>query len=288
MFRYILVPAPGDETHDAVFRTALTVAQTAGGHLAFLHVQPDPQQLLITMTGVDFGGGSGFGELADVLQKDVDERRDRARQAVMSFCTHQHVPLSVSPVADGVTAGFQMEIGEETQILAAYARAADLTVLGRRRDGEAVVMAVLEAVLLDSGRPLLIAPAEPPAQIGRNIAIAWKDTTEAARAVASAMPLLPGAEVVSVMTVAEGGHADPKSADRLCRLLRWHNPVATVRTIPPGGKDPAEALLAAVAQTGADLLVMGGYSHSRVREVVFGGFTRRILRAANLPVLMAH
>lgn len=287
MFRTIIVPAPGEETHDAVFQTALAIARGTSGHLAFVHVHPDPQQLLIAMAAGDFGGGAGIGEYIEGLQQDMEHRRDRARQAVMTFCAARHVPLTGAAVGVA-SASFQVETGDEGQVLAAYARAGDLIVLGRAREGEVVALDLLETVLLGSGRPLLIAPAEPAAEIGRRIAIAWKDTAEAARAVASATPLLASADAVTIVTVTEGGHNDTRSSERLCRFLQRHNPATTLRVMPATGKDAGEVLLAAVTATGADLLVMGGYSHSRMREVVLGGITRRVLRAAHLPVLMAH
>jgi nucleotide-binding universal stress UspA family protein len=289
MFKYILVPALGTKTHDAVFRTALGVARQSAGHLDFLHVRLDVQKMVIAMSAGDFGGaGAGLGAVLDGLQSDVDARHDRARAAVLRFCAREQVALADTPLAGAPSATFHAETGTETQILAARARGADLTVLGRAGDGEAVMMDVLEAVLLDSGRPLLIAPARPALHLGRHIAIAWKDKPEAARAVASAMPLLQAADSVCVVAVQEDAHSNADSCERLRHALLWHNAATTLRVIPADGRDPGDVLLAAVEDSNADLLVMGGYSHSRTREVVFGGFTRRVLRSASLPVLMAH
>jgi nucleotide-binding universal stress UspA family protein len=183
-----------------------------------------------------------------------------------------------------------VEAGDESQCLAAHGRTADLTVLGRAREGGKVALHLLETVLLETGRPLLIAPEVVRPSIGRHIAIAWKDSAEAARAVAAALPLLALAETVTLFAVQESSdtHADSDSGKRLRRALRWHNPATTLRIVPRTNHDPVEALLAVVEADGADLLVMGGYSHSRMREAMFGGFTRRVLLAAGLPVLIAH
>jgi len=288
MFRTILVPAPGGTTHDAVFRTALAMARRAAGHLQFLHVRLDIQTMLVAMSTGDYGGGAGIGDVLDSLQRDIDARHDRARKDVLAFCDREHLALADSPLAGAPSAAFRVETGDEARLLAARARTADLTVLGRAADGEAVTLDLLEAVLLYGGRPLLIAPAQPPEPIGRRIAIAWKDTPEAARAVAAATPLLAGAEAVSVFAVQEAAGQDSGSAARLSHALQWHNAATTLHVIPPAGTDPAEVLLASAAGMRADLLVMGGYSHSRMREAVLGGVTRHVLRAAPLPVLMAH
>ncbi|HTW69345.1 MAG TPA: universal stress protein [Acetobacteraceae bacterium] len=288
MFRYILVPAPGSAAHDAVFTTALALARQSGGHLHFLHVRLDVQMMLVAMSSGDYGGGAGLGDVLDSLEREVDARHDAARKAVFAFCEREHVTLADSPVAGAPSATFRVETGDEARLLAARGRTADVTVLGRAADGEAVTLDLLEAALLSSGRPVLIAPARAPQHLGRRIAIGWKDTPEAARAVSAALPLIGAAEAVTVISVQEDGGQDDGSAARLSHALLWHNQATTLQVVPPGGADPAEVLLSAAAKAGADLLVMGGYSHSRMREAVFGGVTRHVLRASPLPVLMAH
>ncbi|HUB13013.1 MAG TPA: universal stress protein [Acetobacteraceae bacterium] len=287
MFRYILVPAPGTQVHDAAFRTALLLARQSAGHLHFLHVRLDAQMLMIAMSAGDYGAGAGIGAVIEGLQRDIDARHRRAHEAVRAFCAGEQVPLTDRPLGGAPSASFRVETGDEARLLAARARTADLTVLGRAADGEAVTLDLLEAVLLDSGRPLLIAPEQSPEHIGRHIAIAWKDTPEAARAVAAVLPMLPGAEAITVIAVQEDVARDTGAAARLSHALLWQNRATTLKIVPPGS-DTAEVLLGTATDAGADLLVMGGYSHSRMREAVFGGVTRRVLRAAGLPVLMAH
>jgi nucleotide-binding universal stress UspA family protein len=149
-------------------------------------------------------------------------------------------------------------------------------------------MDVLEAALMDTGKPLLIAPKVPPADLLGTVVIAWKDTPEAARAVAAAMPLIDNAARVVILSVGEGDAPADETCIRLQNALRWHNVNTSVKPLTRAGRAPVEVLLEAAGEFGATLLVMGGYSHSRLREVVFGGFTQRILNAADLPVLMAH
>ena len=141
---------------------------------------------------------------------------------------------------------------------------------------------------MDTGKPLLIAPSAPPASLGRRVVIAWKDTPEAARAVSCALPFIGQAEQVTIVTVLDDADANDDSGARLLRALRWHNQAVQVRTLPRGGASAVEVLHREAEALGADLLVMGGYSHSRLREVVFGGFTRSTLGNASIPVLMAH
>jgi nucleotide-binding universal stress UspA family protein len=120
------------------------------------------------------------------------------------------------------------------------------------------------------------------------VAIAWKDTPEAAHAVAAAMPFVRRATRVVILSVEEDAKSTEPSCERLRHAIRWQNPRVIVHHLQQDGRHPVETMLEGVATLGADLLVMGGYSHSRMREVVFGGFTRRVLKSAELPVLMAH
>ncbi len=289
MFRYILVPATGAPTDDAVFHSALAIARPSAGHLSFLHVRLDMQQTVLAVAGGDLGGG-GYGGVIDSVQDEVETRQSRAHAGVAAFCAREQVTLADAPATGGPSAAWHVEAGDEAQCLAAHGRTADLTVLGRLRGDGKVALHLLETVLLESGRPLLIASEIVRPSIGRHIAVAWKDSAEAARAVAAALPLLPLAKTVTIFAVQESSdtHADSDSGKRLRRALRWHNPATTLRVVPRTNHDPVEALLSVVEADGADLLVMGGYSHSRMREAMFGGFTRRVLLSAGLPVLMAH
>jgi nucleotide-binding universal stress UspA family protein len=145
----------------------------------------------------------------------------------------------------------------------------------------------IEGVLIDSGRPLLIAAASPLATVPETVVIGWKATREAARAVTAALPFLQTAKEIVIMTVAEDQLAPEEEAERLMAGLRWHGIPVSVRYLHPEGHGVADTLLAA-AREHAALLVMGGYGHSRLREWIFGGFTLRVLRGAEVPVLMAH
>jgi nucleotide-binding universal stress UspA family protein len=184
------------------------------------------------------------------------------------------------------TAEWHVETGEEARVIANLGMMADLIVAGRGGEDNMTDRSILEAALLDTGRALLIpGKAAASAIVGETIAIAWKPTPQAARAVTAAMPFLAlGAEII-VVTVEEGeGHA---GGEQLVRNLHWHGFRARAERISADGRDPVEALLEMVTDR-AGLVVMGGYGHSRFREWVFGGFTQRLLADAPLSVLMIH
>ncbi len=288
MFKYILVPATGAETDAAVFSTALAVARLSAAHLEFLHVRADVQHVLMAMASADMGGGVGYDQIIETLEQDIAIRQQKAERAFRDFCERERLPISSDPLTNLPSAEWRMETGDEPAYLAEHGRAADLLVVGRAREGAVVEMGMLEASLMASGRPVLIAPAKLANSMSGTVAIAWKNRPEAARAVAAAQPFVAMADKVIILSVDEGAGANDQSCEGLRHALSWQNANTTVQHLKPHGRPAVETLLAAADAADADLLVMGGYGHSRVREVIFGGFTRRILTDADLPVLMAH
>lgn len=288
MFRYILVEATGREADMAVFRTAVGLARIHPAHLVFLHVQPVVQKVALPVVSAEFGGGAGIAELVASLQQEAVARHDKAKDTVHGFCARELIAMSSTPLDASPSAEWRPETGEAAHWLAVHGRVADLTLLGRVRKQDNVSTDVIDAALMETGRPLLIVPPRLPAQPGRTVAIAWKDTAEAASAVAAALPLLRRAHRVIILSVEEDARTDAAACERLRHALVWHNRATTVQRLAAANVEPVDVLLNAATELGADLLVMGGYGHSRMREVVFGGFTRRVLQSADLPVLMAH
>jgi nucleotide-binding universal stress UspA family protein len=289
MYKYVLVPATGAASDEAVFETAFLAARPFGAHIEFLHVRVDVTEVVISMSTGGLGGGGAVQGVVDKLEDESRQIEERALKGVEAFCERHDIPRSTARATAGVTAEFTVETGSDAQWISEYGRFADLVVVGRAQPGREMAMEVLEGALMDTGRPLLVAPATlvPETLLG-TVVIAWKDAPEAARAVAAALPLLARAEEVVIISVVGGDDPREYSADRLLRSLGWHNPNTSVRQLERERQKPVEVLLAEARNLGASLIVMGGYSHSRLREVVFGGFTHRILAGVEVPVLMAH
>ncbi len=178
-----------------------------------------------------------------------------------------------------------------------HARCADLTVVSQpapEQAGWSLAARLVTAVLLEGGRPVLVVPYVGASEIiGTNIVIAWDGGREASRAVADALPILVRARKVTIACLdpsASARGADTIARDRLLAYLRRHGVSARVES---GDLDEADIgigdwLLSRVADLGGDLIVMGGYGHSRWREQVLGGATRAVLAEMTVPVLMAH
>jgi nucleotide-binding universal stress UspA family protein len=178
---------------------------------------------------------------------------------------------------------------------ALHARYADLTILGQLDPDRGETEGLRprpEQVTLASGRPILIVPyAGRFENVGQRVVIAWNSAREAARAVHDAMPLLIAAEAVTVLTIdpREGpqGHGELPGADISLHLAR-HGVKAQVERTVSADLPVGEVLLSRLADLGADLLVMGAYGHSRMRELLLGGATRSLLQSTTVPVLMSH
>jgi nucleotide-binding universal stress UspA family protein len=189
--------------------------------------------------------------------------------------------------------------GSPSEITAMHGRYADLIVLGQidPDDTQALLFRPLpEEVALAVGRPILVIPYVGSwPEIGRRVLIGWDDSREATRAINDAVPLLVGAESVTILAVdpAQGprnlnrSHGEVPGADIALHLARHGVKATTERTVS-AGIGAGNALLSRASDLEADLLVMGVYGHSRVRELLLGGATRTVLESMTLPILMAH
>ena len=271
-----------DSAADARGRIELATTLAGGfdAHLVGLYPIPSPE----------LPRSAGYADLAP-LEPIYREWRARAvEQAEVVHKTFEHltklsgVKSEWRAVADGWEAD-----------PAVHARYADLTILGQRNpdsDEMALIRPHPERVTLASGRPILVVPyAGRFEKVGRRVMVAWNASREAARAVADAMPLLAGAEAVIVVAVdaqpSRDRHGELPGADIAVHLAR-HGVAAEIERTVAAGVPIGDVILSRAADLGADLLVMGAYGRSRMRELLLGGATRSILASMTIPVLMSH
>jgi nucleotide-binding universal stress UspA family protein len=173
--------------------------------------------------------------------------------------------------------------------LASLSRVFDITVVGRPGVGRNEPrMTTLEAALFESGRPILMAPPTAPRSLGTNVLVHWNASTETARVVHDAMPILRKAERVTLLSVEGNMVPGPRPADMIAYLAH-HGIKATEAHAKPAGKGGAgEAILVEARRIGADLIVKGAYTQSRLKQMIFGGATQHILQAADIPVILSH
>jgi nucleotide-binding universal stress UspA family protein len=233
---------------------------------------------------------AGYPDLA-LLEPIYREWRERALKQAEEL----HQAFEHAAQLSGLSTEWRAVAEGEEADPALHARYADMTILGQR-DPDSDAMALIrprpERVTLASGRPILVVPyAGHFAAIGKCVLVAWDASREAARAVADAMPLLAGADAVTVLSVdpqpAPDGHGELPGADIALYLAR-HGVKAQIERTVSAGVPVGELLLSRAADLDADLLVMGAYGHSRARELLLGGATRSILAGMTIPVLMSH
>ena len=281
----IMVTLGGSDRETPALEIALQAARAFDGHIEVLHVRADSREIFPFMAEPVSAGSIEL--IVEAAEKGAAELAAKARGQFDAFCQANGVSVArTAPAGGGVFAIWHEETGLHAEIVAARGRLADLIVVSRPVE-ETPAPVMLETALLETGRPVLVAPPQAPAALGRNVAIAWNGSAEASRAVAAALPFLTGAEKVTVLTAAEKGEFVASGAD-LSAYLAWHGVRASTGTVDPGDGAAGEALLGEAEKIGADLLVMGGYGHSRVREIILGGVTYHVLSNADIPVLMAH
>lgn len=170
--------------------------------------------------------------------------------------------------------------------LGSLGRVHDVTVIGRP-GARGARMTALESALFDSGRPVLMAPPAAPATLGETVLIHWNASTETAGCMLFAMPILKKAKRVSLIAV-DGAIVPGPGIKDAVGYLEANGIPATDKTVMGRGNRAGEAILAEAAAVGADLLIKGAYTQSRLRQMIFGGATSHILSNAELPVFFAH
>lgn len=283
--RKLLLPLTGTKDGEAALATALRIAAAWRAHLLALHVRVDSRDVA-PLAGEGLSGAM-IEEMMTAAETESGERA-RAVRAMFEAAVRQH-QMQVgepAPGAAGATASFAVITGREEDLVAQQARLADLTVVQHPESEEDVSSSdALHAVLFDSGRPVLIAPRQPPASVGTRICLAWNGTAESASAVLAALPWMRQAAAVRILAADEYQRRGPRAED-LADYLALHDIAAEIATFRPVDREVGAGLLKAAEEFGADLLAMGAYSHSRLRQLILGGVTRHVLEHATLPIMM--
>jgi nucleotide-binding universal stress UspA family protein len=284
MLKKILVPLTGADTDSAALAAAFAVAGNFNAHVNALFVRIDPRDAVPVM-GEGLSGAL-IEEIMRAAETEANRDAEVARQQFQVACNAAKAELVETPPGpDAVSAALRERLGSADEVVAREGRLADLIVLPKPKHDPSMI--TLEAAMLGTARPLLMAPPSVPARIGSTVAIAWNGGIESARAVSAAMPFLVQADAVHVLT-AETSATRGEEADQLTDYLAWHGVQVRTSRFKSLGAPVGATLLNRAGELGADLLVMGGYGHSRMRELILGGVTRHVLAYAEMPILLAH
>ena len=274
----ILVPVEPHSLMRSVLDAALLVAGRFGSHVEGLALGPDIPDVIA------FDVPVGWTILSEKEQRELVERSRHIFEEFMLSCA---VPRKAE-APDEVSCGWLGQHLFGDSYVGSFGRVFDLIVLGRPGSGEEPPrLATLEAALFEGGRPVLMVPPSTPGSIGETVVIAWNGSTETARTVALATPILQKAGRVIVLTLEGWGVEGPSGAELALRLQR-NGIRAETAARRLGNRPPGEAILEDAASFHADLLVKGAYTQSRLRQMIFGGATSHIIAHADIPVLMAH
>jgi nucleotide-binding universal stress UspA family protein len=281
----ILCPIVGGEADASTMNLAAAVARKFGAHVDIVHAKADPRD---SMPYLGEGASPALiDQVLDSAEKEGAVRAGRAQEEFEAWRATSGLPVAAGPGTGGASCAYRAVAGAEDKWIARLGRVADLTVVGQPRDGGTVAaMLAFEAALLDTGHPVLIAPAAGGGSLDGSALVAWNGSVESARAVTAGLPLLAGARAVSVVTVEE--NANLPDGKGCADLLAWHGIRADVRSLGGKGRTAAQAIVAEIEATKAGFLVMGGYTHNRLRQMIFGGVTALVLKSTTIPVLMAH
>ena len=282
----ILVPLYGNGEDATCLGAAADIARRMLANITALYCEEDPTERLYLLVGQE--ATAYFPDsLVKALQERAEARRGAAQRSFSEWLSSSNLPFADSPAASRVAAAhLTVAPGRLQNVVRDYAVVADLVIvpLSQQRDPDRSI--ILETALFDAGRPVFAVPPSAKSTIFAGpVAIAWNYSSEAARALSAALPLI-GAAGEAVVLMA-GQHEDNEAAKRVVAFLAWHGVKARAIKLGQGGK-VAELIAAKVRELGAGLLVMGAYSHTRAREFVFGGLTSYMLEKAPVPLLLAH
>ncbi|HCO90040.1 MAG TPA: hypothetical protein DIT40_03620 [Alphaproteobacteria bacterium] len=277
----ILVPLAGTDSDQRALRAGFDIAANYGAHVACLFVNRNPTEAL------PVAGEALTGQIATELVAAVDEANKRqcakARETFLHMLAQTGAEETGTPDSrEKVTAEFLETMGDPADRAAAAARLADLVIFSVPD-----IAYDIEPTLMESGRPCLLVPGEAANTIGQRVIVAWDGGPEAARALTGALPLLGEAESVTFIT-AQDREFDELATAALQSYIGSHGIKATIKQVALGNTPVGEVILNQVKENQADLLVMGAYGHSRIRELILGGATRYVIQNTDVAVLMVH
>ncbi|WP_448205065.1 universal stress protein [Azospirillum sp. sgz302134] len=269
----ILLHMANDDRHAERLQVAVALAERFSAYVEVLYVATP-----VSMPAAVTGRAASYGFIAEataIAHEKAAQIEHEVRQALKD-CSYS----------------WSVVEGDHVELLAARAAYADLAVVSQSQgDGldDRVALHVPDRLPLETPCPTLVLPHDfaPESSIGRHVVIAWKNTRESIRAVRNAMPFLQTAEKVTVLTVDPPGHTLDSGRDLMVWLER-HGVRSHHQANIHQGNDVGEIILTCARDLDGDLLVMGAYGHSRLREMVLGGATRTVLSQLNLPALMSH
>jgi nucleotide-binding universal stress UspA family protein len=286
-FVKILAPLTGGPHDSEVLTGAISAALPFGAHVAGLFVRPDPA-LAMPFYGEGMSG-IVVQEVVDASRETADAAAKAARKALQSVARGADLAIAEACEKHGAPClSFREVTGNFADCVAQAALLSDLVVFSAPKDDErAGLSEAIEAVLLEARRPALISAKPIAPGFHEKIAIGWNASVASAQAVSAALALLKCAKNVEILAI-EQVDAPCAKCDELVEYLSLHGVAAAAREIKAAEQPVADMLFEAASASGSGLLVLGGYGHSRWRDLFVSSTTRQAIAHADLPLFLVH
>lgn len=283
----ILAPVDGAASSPSVLNAAFKLASTFNAHVNVLHVMADPKAA-IPLLGEGMSGAM-IEDMITVAEKETNDQRAKAHTLYQGALKEYSASESTTPLeGNRITASWIQREGREDEVIARFGRLSDIILVPKpTKENEVYTTLALNAALFETGRPMLLLPEHPTDMSLKSISICWNGSVEGARAVAASLPMLRHAEQVHIIT-ADTPSTDQPVGNDLKKYLAWHGVNSETTFFTSAGHSVGEGLLLETKKLGAGMMIMGGYSHSRMRELILGGVTRDVIQMTDIPVVMGH
>jgi nucleotide-binding universal stress UspA family protein len=289
--KLILMSYHGQDDETAAFETALNLVLSYKAHLDVWQILPSPLDVMVPYASFGMNAPYIPQQVIEDLAEANKEAMRNAKEKYRAILQRFNIPdIETPPVNGAPSASFRAVTGHEGRTIAIQARVSDLVILARlSKDDDTFISDTVQNAIFESGRPvLLIPPGKAAKKQSGNILIAWNGSAEAAHAVMAALPYLKNKSVRIITQQVEGGKEPPLMPSDLAHYLKRHGIKAESGVC--WNKDMAlpNCIIDAARFDDADMIVMGAYSHSRLRELVLGGVTEYMLNHAEYPVFLMH
>jgi Universal stress protein family len=283
MLRTIFLPLAEGLSDELLLDAALLVAKRGEAHIRVMFIRPEPDSALANLPEVM----TAAGVTREVIEREGRQAAAAEKTRFETWRTHNGVPSEGGAELASCFATWTEQVGELETVVARFGRVSDLIVLQRIARDPINTQRCFDAAVFESGRPALLVPERLPFDIADHVVIAWNGSLQASRAVFGAMPLLHLANRVSIFAAPQD-NANCFNPDDLAGALSWHGIHAHMILPPESGSSTGDSLIAAATEHQASLIVMGAYTHSRLRQTFLGGVTKHLLAHAPVPLLMSH
>jgi len=287
MMRTILVPLGPGLAGEPALDAALFLAKRMNSHIRAMFVRPESETAMSYLPILPMVGAAA-GVARDTIEREGHQAAEAAKAHFDAWRSQREIPdVPRDDRLDSCFATWTEQMGEIEPFVTHFGRVSDLIVMSRFKANDLTAERCFDAAVFGSGRPTLLVPTEPAWDILEHVMIAWNGSLEASHAVFGAMPLLRAAARVSIFSVPEP-ESDDNGGAELAEALSWYGIPTHLAGRSAVPCSTGATLLAVARMSEVSLVVMGAYTHSRLRQSFLGGVTREVLAEAKIPILMTH